>query len=97
MRKGSAEAKFGTIVFNRKSLNKLKDMGYKYVQIKGLTVDRHYDYIAPHFLMLIPFMELSSENTDNGIYEPIESDLLFQWATEANEFTEILIAKRLNH
>jgi len=96
MRKGNAEAKFGTIVFNLKSLNKLKLMGYKYVQVKGLTVDRHYDYIEPHFLMLIPFKELSTENTDNGIYEPIESDLLFQWAAEANEFTEILIAKRLN-
>jgi hypothetical protein len=66
MRKGTAEAKFGTVVFNLKTWDTLKQMGYKYVQIKGLTVDRHYDYLE-------------------------------QWATEVNDFTEILIANRLKN
>jgi hypothetical protein len=97
MRKVTAEAKFGTVVFNLKTLDTLKQMGYKYVQVKGLTVDRHYDYIEPHFLILVPFKEFSSESIDRGIYEPLESELLFQWATEVNDFTKILIANRLKN
>jgi hypothetical protein len=97
MRKGSAEAKFGTIVFNLESLDNLKRLGYKYVQVKGLTVDRHYEYVEPHFLVLIPLRDLSSESIGNGIYEPIESDLLLQWANEVNDFTEILIAKKFKN
>jgi hypothetical protein len=92
MRKGIAEAKSGTVGFDLKILNKLKELGYKFVQVKGLTIDRHYEYIEPHFLILIPFKKLSSGNLERGIYEPLESELLFQWACEINDYTEIVVA-----
>ena len=92
MRKGIAEAKGRTIVFDLRALNELKELGYKFVQVKGLTIDRHYEYIEPHFLVLIPFKKLSSGILEKGIYEPLESDLLFQWASEVNLYTEIVVA-----
>ena len=92
MRKGIAEAKGRTIVFDLRALNELKELGYKFVQVKGLTIDRHYEYIDPHFLILIPFKKLSSGILEKGIYEPLESDLLFQWASEVNLYTEIVVA-----
>ncbi len=97
MRKGISEAKLGTVVLDVRALIKLKQMGYKYVQVRGLTVDRHYEYIEPHFLVLIPFKQLSSDMEDKGIYEPLESELIFQWATEINDFTEILIANKFDN
>lgn len=96
MRKGLAEAKMETEVFNLEVLLKLKQMGYNYVRIQGLTVDRHYEYIEPHFLVLVPFKNLSSDRSEMGIYEPVESQLLFQWATEYNDFTKIQIAKNFD-
>ena len=37
----------GTIPFNANALDNLQTKGYNFVQIKGFTVDNHYDYIEP--------------------------------------------------
>ncbi len=95
MRKGIAEARSATIEFNRKALDQLQSKGYKFVQVKGLTVDKHYDYVEPHFLVLVPMKELPTDPFKRDIYEPIGSDLLYQWASEENEYPEIVIANNL--
>ena len=92
MRKGMSEGKTGTIAFTEKALETLKKRGYKFVQVKGLTADKHYDYIEPHFLLLVPLMELPTDPLKKDIYEPIKSELLQKWATEVNEYPLIVIA-----
>lgn len=96
MRKGIAEAKAATIEFSIKALDLLQSKGFKFVQIKGLTMDKHYDYVEPHYLVLVPYRELPTDPLKRDIFEPIKSELLYQWATEKNEFPEIIIANKQN-
>ena len=93
MRKGKEESKSGTIEFSVKALDNLQSKGFKFVQVKGLTIDRHYDYVEPHFLILVPFKELPTDPLKKDIYEPIDSKLLYKWATEKNMDPEIVILK----
>ena len=92
MRKGMAEVKSGIIEFNVKALDKLLHKGYKFVQIKGLTIDNHYEHVEPHILILVPLKELPSEAMKKDIYEPIQSELLYKWAAEINENPQIVIS-----
>jgi hypothetical protein len=91
MRKGIAEGNKST-PFTLSSLLKIETDGYKFVQVKGLTMDRHYDYIEPHFLVLVPMKELPQDQDKKDIYEPVPSKLLEKWAVEENETMEIVIA-----
>ena len=92
MRKGLAEAQ-GSVPFTLTSLKKIETDGYKFVQIKGLTMDKHYDYIAPHYLVLVPMKELPKAQDQKDIYEPVPSKLLQQWAADGDDDTlEIVIA-----
>ncbi len=92
MRKGNSTVKSGTYAFNVKALDNLQLLGYKFVQVKGLTIDRHFDYVEPHFLVLVPMKELPTDPLKRDIYEPIKSELLYKWAAEENEFPEIVIS-----
>lgn len=92
MRKGIEEALSGTIPFTVDSLDGLKTSGYKFVQVKGFTIDKHYEYIEPYFLVLVPLKELPSSDLNKDIYEPIESDILLGWAGDTGEGLKIYIA-----
>ncbi len=92
MRKGIAEARTATVEFSVKSLDKLQLDGYKFVQVKGLTMDKHYDYVEPHVLVLVPMKELPTDPLKRDIYEPIKSELLYKWASEVNEYPQIVIS-----
>ena len=92
MRKGLMENKGNTTEFTVKALDQLQKKGFKYVLVKGLTIDNHYDYVDPQCLVLIPCVELPVDPMKKDIYEPIKSDLLYKWAAEKNEFPEIVIA-----
>lgn len=91
MRKGIAEG-YGAVPFDMQTLEDLERKGYKYVQLKGLTMDKHYDYIEPHLMVLVPLKELPSDPNQKDIYEPIRSCILAQWAREKNEHFKIVIA-----
>ncbi len=95
MRKGITEGMAGTIPLNIKALDHLQNKGYKFVQIKGLTADKHYEYIEPSCLVLVPLTELPVEQFRKDIYEPIKSELLYKWAAEVNEHPQIVIANNL--
>ena len=92
MRKGLAQGRQTTIQFNATVLKKLETDGYRFVQIKGLTVDKHFDYIEPHFMILVPIKDLPADQNNKDIYEPIDSTLLQQWAAEKDEHFEVVIA-----
>lgn len=93
MRKGIAEARAASIEFTATALDLLQSKGYKFVQIKGLTMDKHYEYVEPHYLVLVPYRELPTDPLKKDIFEPIKSELLYQWAAEKNEFPQIIISK----
>lgn len=88
------DVKLGTTEFNVNALDNLQNQGYKFVQIKGLTIDKHYDYVEPHILVLVPFKELPTDPMKRDIYEPIKSELLYKWASEENKYPEIVIANK---
>jgi hypothetical protein len=96
MQKGIADGMAGTIPFNVNALLRLQDKGYKFVQIKGLTIDKHVDYVEPHYLLLVPLMELPTDAMRKDIYEPIKSELLYKWAAEPDEYTQVVIANNLH-
>jgi hypothetical protein len=92
MRKGIAELGKSVIELSAKALDSLQEQGYKFVQIKGLTIDKHYEYVEPSILVLIPMKELPTDPSQRDIYEPIKSELLYKWAAEKNEYPKILIS-----
>ena len=57
MRKGITESN-STTPLTLQMLRKIEDEGFKFVQVKELTLDKHYDYVEPHFLVLVPMKEL---------------------------------------
>ena len=91
MRKGMRQS-HGAVQFDVNILKALKKDGYKYVQIKGLTTDKRYDYLAPRLLLLVPLKELPADQREKDIYEPIPSPILEQWATESDDHFKIVIA-----
>ena len=94
MRKGISESKTATSAFNLDSLHSLTNEGFKFVQVKGFTMDNHYEYVEPHYLVLFPMKELPADPALKDIYEPIDSELLQQWAMEKNEDFEIRVSGR---
>jgi hypothetical protein len=94
MRKGIADGSLATIPLSTAALEKAEAEGFKYFQVKGLTADKHYDYIDPHFLILVPMRELPTDPNKKDIYEPVKSPLLQQWANDGDHPVEVVIASR---
>jgi hypothetical protein len=93
MRKGEAEGQSATIQLTLQALLNLENSGYKFVQVKGLTMDKHYDYVEPHFIVLVPMKELPTSQINKDIYEPVDSELLRQWCNKSDDGTKVFISK----
>jgi hypothetical protein len=72
-------------------LEELKSKGFKYVIVNAFTHDKRADYMEPHYFVLEPVMQLSDDVNKKGIYEPIESPLLVEWAKYPQEGARILV------
>ncbi len=83
----------GVTEFSVSALNQLLALGFKYVQVKGLTVDKHAEYVEPNLIVLLPCKRLPKAMEKKDIYEPIKSEVLYRWAGESNENPTIVIAK----
>ena len=94
MRKGIADGRSAMIPLSAKALRQLDERGFKFVQVRGLTSDWHYEYIEPYLLLLMPVKELPRDQGEKDIYEPISSPLLLQWALERNEDPMIFIGNK---
>jgi hypothetical protein len=92
MKKGAVSFQAEAIKLTLEALHNLENSGYKYVQVKGLTIDQHCDYVEPHYIMLLPMKELPTAQINKDIYEPVDSDLLREWARDINETMQILIS-----
>jgi hypothetical protein len=82
------------IPFTTMILEKLKQEGFMYVQVKGFNIDWHLDYLSPRYLMLIPIRELPNDQDKKEIYEPIHSSILSEWASDDGGEVEIMIAAK---
>jgi hypothetical protein len=91
MRKAILENRAETIAFNQKAIDKLESEGYKYFQVKGFTIDNHYEHGDPYYILLVPIKSLPVEQGKKDIYESLNSEILQKWVTEENEYPEILI------
>jgi hypothetical protein len=62
------------------ALQKLKNKGFRFMQVNGFSSDKRLDYMEPRYFILVPMKDLPAENDRKGIYEPIDSQLLADWA-----------------
>ena len=74
------------------SLQKLKKKGFRYVQIHGFFPVKHLDYMEPRYFVLVPLKNLPTETDQKGIYEPIESEILTEWAKTEDEGFDVFLA-----
>lgn len=74
------------------SLQSLKKRGFRYVQVQGFSPDKHLDYMEPRYFVLVPLKHLPDEADKKGIYEPIESNILNEWAQAGDEGFEVFLA-----
>lgn len=91
MRKGIAEGRRSMTSFNTKTLEDLRRRGFLFVQVKGLTIDNHYDYIEPSKLVLIPLRALPADPAEKDIYEAVDSDLLRSWAADEESGVRVYV------
>jgi len=64
-----------------KRLQELKDQGFRFVLIKGYALDRRADYIELNHFSLLPVKELPEDPAQKEIFEPIDSEILMEWAS----------------
>jgi len=77
MQKPSASSRL-----TKKSLQELKDLGFRYVLVKGYTPDRRFDYIELNYFTLVPVKDLPEDPGQKEIFAPIDSDILEDWANQ---------------
>lgn len=94
MRKALAEGRAAKKKLDTKTLAALENKGYRFLLVKGLTIDNHYDHVEPHYLVLVPVKELPRDPAQKDVYAPIGSDIIRRWATESDESTEIMVVRQ---
>ncbi|HKP32967.1 MAG TPA: hypothetical protein VJT83_09575 [Chitinophagaceae bacterium] len=92
MRKNVAEGSRHTVPMTVSLLQSLEKKGFQFVQVKGFTSDKHFDYVDPRVFIMVPMKELPTDPLLKDIYEPINSELLKRWASENDEMTEFRVA-----
>ncbi|OQP54539.1 hypothetical protein A4H97_21455 [Niastella yeongjuensis] len=85
-----------TLPFTKAVLETLQDKGFQYVQVKGFTSDKRLDYMEPRYLVLIPIKTLPEAPDSIEIYEPINSQLLQEWAAHPHTGMQVFISFNKN-
>lgn len=75
-----------------KSLQHLKDSGFRYVLVKGYSKDGRMDYIELNYFTLTPVKDLPDDPNKKEIYEPIDSIILMEWANSPDDGFKVIIA-----
>jgi hypothetical protein len=79
------------IRLTKQSLQQLKDSGFRFVLIKGYTTDRRIDYIEVNYFTLVPVKDLPEDPNKKEIYEPIDSEILMEWASFPDYGAKVVI------
>ena len=97
MRKGITDGHTDSVKLTVPALQALEGKGFKFVQVVGLTLDNHYDYVDPHSLLLLPIKELPTDQAKKDIYEPIGSEMLKEWANDTGSNTQVFISMNIKN
>jgi len=83
---------FGAAVaFTTEALTELKGRGFLYVGVNAFSREKRPDYMEPYYIVLAPMKELPAETEKKGIYEPVDSPMLADWANRPGEGIEVWI------
>jgi hypothetical protein len=74
------------------TLEELKSRGFQYVRVNAFTHERRPDYMEPRYVVLSPLTQLSENREQAGIYEPIDSPILIEWANSPNVGFKVFVA-----
>jgi hypothetical protein len=66
-------------------LQKLKSLGFLYMLVRGYTANKKFDVIELDHFYLVPVKELPEPQGEKGIYAPIDSEIIEQWARQAED------------
>lgn len=77
--------------FTLQVLEELKNRGFRYVQVNAFTQDKRQDYMEPRYFVLAPIKDLPDDMSEKGIYEPINSQLLIDWANSPDDGIEVFV------
>jgi hypothetical protein len=91
MRKAIRDSKDAVVPLTVELLDQLYRAGWRFVQVKGITADLHYEHIEPHHFVLIPMKHLPKDQVDKDVYEPIDSELLRSWAVEKDAKASVFV------
>jgi hypothetical protein len=61
-------------------LQKLKSLGFLYMLVRGYSPSRKSDFIELDHFNLVPVKELPKAQGEKGIYAPIDSEIIEDWA-----------------
>jgi hypothetical protein len=73
-------------------LQKLKDSGFRYVQIKSYSWDHREDYMTPHYFILTPIKDFFNNPLSNEIYESINSQIIKNWSNSTDDEIPVLVS-----
>ena len=85
------ETPSSAIKLTKESLQHLKDSGFRFVLVNAYTTDRRVDYIAPNYITLVPVRDLPKDPNKKEIYEPIDSEILLEWANFPDQGVKVII------
>jgi len=74
------------------TLEDLKNRGFQYVRVNAFSQDNRPDYMEPHYFVLEPITEIPDDVNKKGIYEPVNSKILIEWAKLPNEGIKVYVA-----
>ncbi|HVW58943.1 MAG TPA: hypothetical protein VHC48_02870 [Puia sp.] len=76
------------------TLEDLRNRGFQYVRVDAFTQDNRPDYMEPHYFVLEPIIDIRDDVSQKGIYEPINSKLLAEWASLPHEGVKIYVSMK---
>lgn len=76
------------------TLEDLRNRGFQYVRVVAFTQDNRPDYMEPHYFVLEPIIDIPDDISQKGIYEPINSKLLAEWASLPHEGVKIYVSMK---
>ncbi|MBN9381830.1 MAG: hypothetical protein J0H74_13755 [Chitinophagaceae bacterium] len=75
-------------------LEDLRSRGFRYVRVDAFTHDNRPDYMEPHYFVLEPIIDIPDDINKKGIYEPVNSKLLAEWASLPHEGVKVYVSMK---
>ena len=80
-----------TTRLTKESLQVLRELGFRHVLVVEYAPERYSGHIGLNRFKLVPVKELPEEPGKKGIYAPIDSEILDDWASQPDDGIEAFI------